>query len=446
MKHVVVLIPGVMGSVLKLGQDEIWPGSVGSLVLRYRKMKELMRDDLVASDCIRSFVFKQYQALIDDLAICNFHESDKTLLIAAYDWRRSIHLSAETLALQLEKAFDHHAGGLEISLVAHSMGGLVARCYLESENFGTRRGFDRIRQLITIGTPHRGAAVALPLTLGSEKRLFLSADQVLQLTSDPRYPGAYQLLPQAAEPFAWDDRSDQLAVANIYDTDNRAALGLVAGNLSAANAFHQSLDHTKRPAAVRYFCFAGNRQLTASLVRLQAEDSGRLLANKVEQEDAGDGTVPIWSSTLPGVQFLYVSGEHGTLYKSDELRKVLAALLGSPGVLAEIANYQLAVRDKVTDPEAIVHLTITFPSQTTELEGELVVERVIDPEVGEVAQWERVSANALSYRGVTAETLSVEIVAPSLRGHYRVALYLSATEPPVASDELIVQEPPLPSD
>lgn len=446
MKHVVVLIPGVMGSVLKLGQDEIWPGPVRSLVLPYRKMKELMREDLVASDCIRSFVFKQYQALIEDLAICDFHEADKTLVVAAYDWRSSIDRSAETLALHLEKAFDHHAGDLDISLVAHSMGGLVARCYLESGLFMGRRGFDRVRRLITIGTPHRGAAMALPLTLGLEKRLFLSADQVLRLTSDPRYPGAYQLLPHAAEAFAWDGRDEQLPVANIYDHDVRVALGLVAGNLSAANAFHQLLDHTKRPAAVRYFCFAGNRQQTASLVRLQPGSGGRLNANKVEQEDAGDGTVPIWSSTLPGVQFLYVSGEHGTLYKSDELRKVLASLLGRPGVLAVVANFELAVRDKVTDPQEIVHLTITFPAQTTQLEGELAVERTLDPEAGEAAQWERVSADALSYRGVTAETLGVEIVAPSIRGYYRVALYLSGSETAAAYDELIVQEPPLPAD
>ena len=38
MTHVVVLIPGIMGSVLKLGNEIIWPGPVGSLVLPYRKI------------------------------------------------------------------------------------------------------------------------------------------------------------------------------------------------------------------------------------------------------------------------------------------------------------------------------------------------------------------------------------------------------------------------
>jgi hypothetical protein len=180
-------------------------------------------------------------------------------------------------------------------------------------------------------------------------------------------------------------------------------------------------------------------------VRLQPRSGGRLEANKVEQEDAGDGTVPIWSSTLPGVQFLYVSGDHGTLYKSVELRKVLAALMGKPGVLAAAANFELAVRDKVSDPEDIVHLAIAFPPQTTYVEGELAIERIVDPEAKLPSRLQRVATHPLSYRGVSAETLSVEIAAPAIRGHYRVALYISGAAIAAAEDELIVQEPPLPT-
>jgi hypothetical protein len=219
---------------------------------------------------------------------------------------------------------------------------------------------------------------------------------------------------------------------------------LVAGNLAAAHAFHALLDYRKRPTDVRYFCFAGNRQHTASFVRLQALGAGQLEASKVEQDDSGDGTVPIWSSTLPGVQFLYVSGEHGTLYRSDELRKALSALLGKPGVLLAAVDFELAIRDKVTDPQDTVHLTISFPPMTTELEGELVIERISDPTAKSPAALQRIAAHSLSYRGVTTETLGVELTAPSIRGYYRVALYLAGNQAPVASDELIVQEPPLP--
>jgi len=47
-------------------------------------------------------------------------------------------------------------------LIGHSMGGLIARCFLESHPLGPVLG----RRLITIGTPHRGAPVAYLYLLG----------------------------------------------------------------------------------------------------------------------------------------------------------------------------------------------------------------------------------------------------------------------------------------
>jgi hypothetical protein len=109
MTHVAIMVPGIMGSVLKLEDEVIWPGPVTSLLGPYTKMRELMRPDLVATDCIRSYFFtKQYQQLVDDLETCDFHESDQTLAISAYDWRKDNALSAETLARHIEAAVARH--------------------------------------------------------------------------------------------------------------------------------------------------------------------------------------------------------------------------------------------------------------------------------------------------------------------------------------------------
>src|SRR5207302_9433280 len=97
MAHIVVLVPGIMGSVLKLGNEVIWPGPIQSLVLPYNRMTELLSPDLVATDCIRHFVLPQYQSIIDDLAICGFEEATQTLVVCAYDWRTSIENAAEAL-------------------------------------------------------------------------------------------------------------------------------------------------------------------------------------------------------------------------------------------------------------------------------------------------------------------------------------------------------------
>jgi triacylglycerol esterase/lipase EstA (alpha/beta hydrolase family) len=53
------------------------------------------------------------------------------------------------------------------------MGGLVCRYYLESSAFSQEPGFASVESLITIGTPHRGAALALTAAVGLEKRLSL---------------------------------------------------------------------------------------------------------------------------------------------------------------------------------------------------------------------------------------------------------------------------------
>ncbi len=226
-KPIAIVVPGIMGSVLKLGSDVIWPGPVSSLVFRYKLMNELLRDDLIAVDCIRSYsITDQYSRLIADLEACDFHEADGTLVVAAYDWRKDNAKSAETLAEHVDRAVTRHGPSAVISLVAHSMGGLVSRYYLESGQFQQRPGFARVRDLITLGTPHQGAALALPLVLGYEKRLFLNKEQVHQLCRDPRYPAAYQLLPRRGEPFAIDGSANsQLAPSDVYEPGTAKQLG-----------------------------------------------------------------------------------------------------------------------------------------------------------------------------------------------------------------------------
>ena len=133
----------------------------------------MIREDLVATDCIRTFsVTDQYQTLINDLLACGFNEEKQTLIVCAYDWRKDNVQSANVLAGHIDAAVTRYGANSEISLIAHSMGGLISRYYLESGKFNERRGFGNVRRLITLGTPHTGAARALPMVLGTEKQLF----------------------------------------------------------------------------------------------------------------------------------------------------------------------------------------------------------------------------------------------------------------------------------
>jgi pimeloyl-ACP methyl ester carboxylesterase len=436
-----VVVPGIMGCVMKLGNEIVWPGSVlNTFVTKYAKMDELLDPRTRPTDVIRSvFVFSQYATLLDDLERCGFHEQAQppTLFVCAYDWRQANEKSAVTLADLLDKIDDLHGGQAEVYLIAHSMGGLVSRYYLESGKFSERPGFVRVKQLITLGTPHRGAPKALSAVLGMEREAFLDGAQVKRLASDTRYPSAYQLLPHKGEPFAWNaDAARRYAPENVYAADWVKKLGLVQANLDAAMAFHAVLAAGKPP--VPYFCFVGTQQATISLVQLLAAATQPL--TPVEPEDSGDGTVPSWSAALPGVQGRQVGGKHGTLYKNGDLRQILGVLIGAPGVLAgEAERVEVAVRNLVAEPEESVHAVLSFPSRT-EIIGELRIERPTLGPAGAVVSWAQVGPSLpITYRGLASERLGVVFDAPALRGAYRVAYYPEGAAEPAGSDELFVQ-------
>ncbi|HWT00859.1 MAG TPA: hypothetical protein VN256_11485 [Pyrinomonadaceae bacterium] len=451
MAHVAIIVPGIMGSQLELNNEVIWPGSVWSLIGSYKMMDELLDPAAVATDLIRSFsISEQYQQLIDDLGKCGFREKDQppTLYLCPYDWRKDNALAAGALADVIDKAQAAHEAGCEISLIGHSMGGLVSRYYLESGDYNSRPGFNCVRRLLTLGTPHRGSPLALSAAMGLEKRLFLSAEQVHQLVSDQRYPALYQLMPPPGEPFAWNGaKASEYGQIDVYDQNVAEALKLELKNLQAAKNFHARLDVNKRPQAqgkpIRYFFFVGTRQTTVSSVTLLPVGPAQYRFRRTELEDAGDGTVPTWSGSITGVQGQPVGGEHSTIYRNDILRRTMGILLGKEGVLAaEPERVEVALRERVVNPGDTVHVTLTFGSGVDKLNGRLDVQRALLDDKGQVTGFANpVSSHPISYAGLNAEKLSLIFTAPAVPGLYRVAYYPTGHNDPAGSDELFVQEP-----
>lgn len=91
-----------------------------------------------------------YDDLIDTL-LANGYERDVTLFTYAYQWRNSNTESAYNLKDKIDSVKEI-CGCEKVDIVAHSMGGLVARSYIEGTHYG-----DDVRRLIFLGTPHLGA-------------------------------------------------------------------------------------------------------------------------------------------------------------------------------------------------------------------------------------------------------------------------------------------------
>jgi pimeloyl-ACP methyl ester carboxylesterase len=443
--EVVVLLPGIMGSTLYDGDDCVWPGKPMELLLPYKRMAQLMKPRLVVKDVIRSYLISnQYGALVSSLNTCGFRENlnPPTLAACPYDWRRDNAEAAIVLADRLDSLFDDHGGQVDFDLVAHSMGGLVSRYYLESALFNGRKAFSSVKRLITMGTPHHGAPLALFAALGNEKRLFLDKAQVKQLADDANFPSLYQLMPPHGEPYLWDQApAARFSPIDPYDPRFAEQAGLSPQNLAAARAFHSRLDLAKRPGHVRYFFFVGTQHVTITEAR-HTKLAADVRIDRIEREDGGDGTVPTWSGSHSRVQGAAVSGEHGELYKSGDLLQVLATLLGKQGVLAAaLQEAELTLRDPVVLPDDETRAVLTLAQPAERIEGELRVSRMMNAEGNRIDPPAALPAMGVEYHGAPVDRISIQLHAPDLPGAYKVEFVAAVPAVATAGDELLVQRP-----
>lgn len=122
----VIVIPGILGSWQKNGKWVIDP------------VKHIY-DDIIKT-------FKK-----------NGYVENETLFPFPYNWRLSNKKNAENLKSKIKEVKDS-CDCDRVDIVAHSMGGLVARSYAQGDDYQ-----DDIDQIIFLGTPHLGAPKSYPL-------------------------------------------------------------------------------------------------------------------------------------------------------------------------------------------------------------------------------------------------------------------------------------------
>ena len=215
MRDMVVLLPGIMGSVLKDrdGRD-VWNLSLQAalkgakeIITQGSLLQELMvKDDdperdylddgIKATGLIQdAYLLPGFIKIADGYSslgnrlVNNFDLTHgKNYFEFAYDWRRDNRVAARLLKKLIDEKlpkWQEKNPEAEVILIAHSMGGLVSRYYLEHLGGG-----EHCKALFTLGTPYRGSVKILNfLANGYKKKLLPALTDVLR-----SFTSAYQLL------------------------------------------------------------------------------------------------------------------------------------------------------------------------------------------------------------------------------------------------------------
>lgn len=195
-KPIVILIPGIMGTHLSVNNTIIWADlhEIGN----GRIASDLKIDSphAIGTDLI---IGNYYEKIIK-----NFEDNKFEVITLGYDWRSSLEKAALALKDLLIKV--HSKAKKTISILAHSMGGLVVRDTMrlfptEWSNYIKNKE----NRVILLGTPWTGSYLIMQVLTGHFKKVRQIAfvdgkndrDELIKIFN--AYPGIYELLPLNVE-------------------------------------------------------------------------------------------------------------------------------------------------------------------------------------------------------------------------------------------------------
>ncbi|MFE1437176.1 alpha/beta fold hydrolase [Streptomyces sp. NPDC058739] len=309
-RHLLVLVPGIGGSALhRADGTPLWaidPAAGRRPIRAFRELAapgDLLRDscydDGVRATQLMSLPVPGLTRLLGgyrDLRRALFRRFDlvegQTYTEFPYDWRRPAAHNAALLDRHIRERLTRlrrRYPGAEVVIVAHSMGGLVAREYVERHD-----QHRTVRALITLGTPFRGAVKALDFLVNGPR---VAKVRFASLAEEfGRLPALYELLP--LYPFIRLGTAPDAPLAGIEAVRHLLAPG-ANEHVARAAAFLDRLNQSEHPTATRPFVGFGAptpQQAVLSGSRLTVMRGSHLLPGSHAAGD-GDGTVPLVSAT-----------------------------------------------------------------------------------------------------------------------------------------------------
>lgn len=337
----VFVLPGILGSHLKAGDKRIWLslrliGGLGRL--RYQPGGDDVQPD------------GPIGMIYDDL--CDYLAATHEVIPFAFDWRRPIEDEARRLADAVEHALDARAAsGQPVRLIAHSMGGVVARTMqLERPETWARLMARPGARLVMLGTPNGGSWAPMQVlsgddTFGNTLVAFgspLRDRQARQLMAE--MPGFLQLQAELLDPARGLDRHEtwkKLAEDDLRTVQDANWWHRSAGDpqlvayewgvppqevLDRAKRLRERLDAQRdrelAAFADRMLLVVGHAKFTPD--GYEWTDEGLVY---LDATDGGDGRVTLASAMLPGVRTWKLDCEHGSLPDAERAFPAFEELL-----------------------------------------------------------------------------------------------------------------------
>ncbi|MCU0969337.1 MAG: CHAT domain-containing protein [Rubrivivax sp.] len=330
-RPIVVVVPGTMGSSLTSGGRRIW---LDYLALLTGGIADIGWDAPAVEPT--GLLDDFYGPLLEHLA------RDHRVEIFAYDWRRSVRDNARLLARQLGALLPEAERTRQpLHILAHSMGGLVARAMIADGGDGAalwqRMGrLERGSRLLMLGTPNRGSHEAVRWLTGhnpTQSKLILldlahGADALIGIVR--RFPGLVELLPFDAEPNPYGRREFWEALRR----DSGAGFPVVddATLAAAADTWRRLRDAPPDPARMIYVAGCARATVVGHELEAVEDSSTRRRIDWIASAE-GDGTVTWDSGRLAGVPMYWAEDTaHDELCANADDRRIFRGyveLLGS---------------------------------------------------------------------------------------------------------------------
>ena len=323
----VFVIPGILGSHLKDGDRRIWLSLrlvAGLDRLAYEPGSERVQPD--------GAIGLVYDDLMEHLAAT--HE----VIEFAFDWRRPLEDEARRLATAVEAELDRRsASGQPVRIVAHSMGGVLARTMqLEAPKTWERLLKREGARVLMLGTPNGGSWAPMQVlsgddTFGNALAAFgspLRNRRARQLMAE--MPGFIQLQANLLDTQLGLGREAtwrQLATQDLQRVQEANWWHAHGGEapmaayewgvppqavLDRAVALRQRLDAQREHELPRFadklLLVVGQAEFTPDGFEWGPDGFSYLDACR-----SGDGRVPLASALLPGVRTWTLDAEHGSL-------------------------------------------------------------------------------------------------------------------------------------